>query len=177
MDEPRNTVAGRQPARGGNGKFTRSPDVAETDAEAARLRRRGLSYPAIARELGYASHSSAIAAVSRALADITREPAEELVKLELGRLDDALSRAYEVMGNHHYVTSVKGVVEYEGSPLVDDGPVLAAALAIVKIGESRRKLLGLDAETKVNVTGGVRYEVVGVTPEEIIGGAGTGGNE
>jgi hypothetical protein len=171
MNEPGDTMAEGQPARGGDGRFIRTPEQAAKDAEAARLRARGMSYPAIARELGYASHSSAVDAVARALADITREPAEELVTIELERLDAILVRMHGVMDSTHYVVSRGEVVEHEGAPLVDDGPVIAAAMAILRIEESRRKLLGLDAETKVSVSGGVRYEIVGVSPDEIIGGA------
>jgi hypothetical protein len=36
-----------------------------------------------------------------------------------------------------------------------------------QIRESYRRLYGLDAETKVNVSGAVRYEVVGVDPADL----------
>lgn len=156
--------------RDGNGKFARNPETADLDARAAQLKIRGLSYRQIARELGYADHSSARAAVARARADVVREPAMELVGIELERLDLLVQRANDVLDAVHYVTSSKGdVVLWEDEPLVDDAPIIAAINTLVKVSESRRKLLGLDAETKVNLSGGVKYELVGVDPAEILG--------
>lgn len=162
-----------EPARDGSGRFTRNPETAALDARAAKLRTHGMPYRAIARELGYADHSSARAAVSRALAEIVREPAEELVKLELARLDDALARAYEVLATTHYIASTKGdVVEHAGTPLVDDGPALAAASLIVRTSESRRKLLGLDAPRRVSVEAQGLNEEIRDLLGDLAGGSG-----
>jgi hypothetical protein len=49
----------------------------------------------------------------------------------------------------------------------DDGPVLSAIDRIVRISESRRKLLGLDQPAKTQVSGGVTYEVVGINPDDL----------
>ncbi|WP_188195602.1 hypothetical protein [Nonomuraea sp. SYSU D8015] len=43
----------------------------------------------------------------------------------------------------------------DGAPLVDDGPKLAAIDRLLKIQARRAALLGLDAEKKVSVSGGV----------------------
>jgi hypothetical protein len=59
-----------------------------------------------------------------------------------------------------FMAGDQGLVEYR-----DDGPVLAAAKAILGIEERRAKLLGIDAPTKIGVSATVRYEVVGVDPE------------
>jgi hypothetical protein len=50
---------------------------------------------------------------------------------------------------------------------MDDGPVLSAIDRLVRISESRRKLLGLDQPAKMNVSGGLTYEVVGIDPEAL----------
>jgi hypothetical protein len=51
--------------------------------------------------------------------------------------------------------------------LADDAPVLNAVDRLVKISESRRKLLGLDAPAKVQSEGTVRYSIDGVNPEDL----------
>lgn len=165
MDEPTEHDDGQ--ARGANGKFIRTAETAERDAEACRLRSRGMSYRDIARELGYASMGGAYRAVQRALADIVREPAEEARQLELDRLDAALEAVMKVMATEHVVIQHGRVVELDGRPVPDDAPVLAAVDRIVKLSESRRKLLGLDAAQKLDVSGEVRYEIVGVDIDDL----------
>ena len=155
--------------RGGNGRFTRSIKTAELDAKAAQLRVNGLSYREIARELGYADHTSAIDAVRRAIAAAPRETGAEAQQVELGRLDKLVEAATRILETDHLAYNNKGVVEWGGEALKDDAPALAAVAALMRLSESRRKLLGLDAETKVALSGGVRYELVGVDPADITG--------
>src|SRR4051812_46019066 len=121
-------MAERHDARGGDGKFTRVPDTAERDAEAARLRARGLSYRAVASEMGYASGSSAYDAVQRCLASIVEEPARAVQKLELERLDTMFAKTMEIAEREHLVVSAGKVavdiVEYatdgDGHILLDE---------------------------------------------------------
>lgn len=186
-NQPDHTMAGSQ--RGGDGRFTRSPDTAARDAEAARLRARGLSYPRIAQELGYADHTGAYYAVKRALAAIVKEPAEEVQALELERLDMLWAKATEVLERRHVHVSGGGVVRervlddngdlivvghdddgrpiYKETELEDDGPALKAIETLLKIQQRRAALLGLDAEKKVNLSGGLKYEVVGVDVDDL----------
>ncbi|WP_055477608.1 sigma factor-like helix-turn-helix DNA-binding protein [Sphaerimonospora mesophila] len=152
--------------RGGDGRYTRDPETAVRDAEACRLRARGLSYEQIAEQLGV-SRSNAYLAVQRAIADIVREPAEEVRQLELVRLDEMHRAALGVLEATHYVVDKGKVVMWDGQPLIDDGPVLAAVDRMLKIQARRAALLGLDAEKKVSLSGGVTYEVVGVDPAQL----------
>jgi len=64
--------------------------AAERQAEALVLRKSGLGFAAIARQLGYAGPSGAYQAIMTALRAVTHEPARELVELELLRLDELL---------------------------------------------------------------------------------------
>lgn len=64
--------------------------VVERRARAVELRKAGAGYGAIARQLGYKDRSGAYRAVKAALRELVREPAAELVTLELARLDDLL---------------------------------------------------------------------------------------
>ncbi|MDP4501043.1 hypothetical protein [Nonomuraea turcica] len=152
--------------RGGNGRYTRDPATAHRDAEACRLRARGLTYQQIADQLG-TTRSNAYEAVQRAIADIVREPAEEVRQLELMRLDEMHTAALAILEARHFVVDRGEVVEWEGAPLIDDGPKLAAIDRLLKIQARRAALLGLDAEKKVSVSGGVKYEVVGVDPDQL----------
>jgi hypothetical protein len=138
------------PGRGHNGRFVRVPDTAERDGQAAAQRAQGASYGTIAVSLGYADSSGAYKAVSRALAAHTAEPAAEVVALELARLDDLQERAHRVLDADHVTVQHGHVVELNGRPLTDHGPVLAAVSTLLKIAERRARLLGLDAPTKVD---------------------------
>ncbi|WP_431897904.1 hypothetical protein [Nonomuraea sp. bgisy101] len=155
--------------RGGDGQFTRSPDTAARDAEACRLRAQNLSYQDIADRLGYASKSSAHDAVQRALKATVQEPADEVRQLMRMQLDELARRARAVADATHYVVDNRGVVVWDGMPLVDHGPILAAVDRLLKIQESLRKLDGLDTPVKqqIDVNGGVRYEVVGIDPNDL----------
>lgn len=110
----------------GNGTKT-SPITAAARAKAAhamKLRMEGKTFDAIAQEAGYNSKQAAYDAVKRSLREIIREPAEELIRLDLERLD--------VLWQIQYVTAQAGDVQ--------------AMAACMKIMERRAKLLGLDAK-------------------------------
>ncbi|PBC71566.1 hypothetical protein BX265_6176 [Streptomyces sp. TLI_235] len=153
-------------ARGGNGRWIPTLGTAKRRATAAELRSRGRTYRQIAEELGIDVHR-AYDAVQKAMADVVREPAAAAVEFELERLDEAHRRALEVLERRHITVSNGKAVEHDGKPLLDDGPVLAAIDRIVKISESRRKLLGLDQPAKQQISGGVTYEIVGIDPEDL----------
>ncbi|GAA2860020.1 hypothetical protein [Nonomuraea rubra] len=140
--------------RGGRGRFERNPDTAARDAEAARLRVRGFTYRQIADELGMAGPGKAHEAVQRILKETVQEAADDLRLVELERLDRMYQAALKVLETEHYAISHGKVIYLEegGSPLADDGPVLAAMDRLLKIQERRAKLLGLDAPAKTNVT-------------------------
>jgi hypothetical protein len=104
----------------------------EKQAKALALRKAGVSYVGIAEALGYSSGSGAFKAVSAGLKKTLQEPADELRKLELARLDDML----KAIASH-----------------VSAGSLTAIDRAI-KIQERRAKLLGLDAPSRQDVTSG-----------------------
>jgi hypothetical protein len=140
------------PGRGKNGKFTRSVDTAARDAEAAHLRSRGLSYRQIAEQVGYQDDSGAYRAVQRALVATVTEPAEEVRALALAQLDQLALAALGVLERQHVTVSQGRIVrEEDGTPILDDAPVLAAIDRLVKIQERRAKLLGLDAPARHEV--------------------------
>jgi hypothetical protein len=142
-----------------NGQFIRGDEAVARDAEAAKLRGQGLTYRAIAQTLGYASKSSAHDAVGRAFRDTLTEPAEQARAVELARLEDAHDAALAVLLREHVTVShgkVITVKDDQGNdvPLIDDGPTLQAIDRIERLSVSRRKLLGLDAPLRHELTMG-----------------------
>lgn len=138
--------------RDGRGKFIRQPDTAERDAQACRLRVSGCTYQQIADRLGYPHRDLARRAVERALLEIIREPAEQLRQLELERLDEMARIAWSVLYTKHLHVSASGKVARHpdtGEVLIDHEPTFAAMDRLLKIGERRAKLLGLDAPTRI----------------------------
>ncbi|MCX5522209.1 hypothetical protein OG342_04915 [Streptomyces bobili] len=152
----------------GNGRYIRTPATAQKDARAAELRAQGWSFPRIAAELGYGNRSSAQDAVERAIADITREPAEAVLHFELERLDAQLVRLNEleekaraVLTARHITVSNGHVILHPetGEPIEDDAPVLQAIDRLIKIEDTRRrnserraKLTGIEAAIKLDAT-------------------------
>ena len=133
---------------------TRAVETRERDARAVELRRRALTYPQISKELGFKSPAAAYYAVQRGVRDSYREDTEAATHLELERLDDVARQLYRVMATRHYAATASGKVAVHpvtGEPLADDGPVVQAAMGLVRVSESRRKLLGLDAPARSRV--------------------------
>lgn len=155
-------------SRDGKGRYVRSIETAERDAEACRLRADGFTYDQIATQMGYSDRSLARRAVERALTSVVAEPTAEVRALELLRLDQALQRLAEdeekvraVRDREHLTVSHGRVIYVDGDdgtqiPLIDDGPVLQANAQLMAIEDRRRhiqerraKYLGLDAPAKV----------------------------
>lgn len=176
-----------QDARDGRGKYTRTLEGAEKDAAAADLRSKGYTYQRIADELGYSDKKNAWTSVQRCLKAVIEEPTKEVLALELGRLDAELERlngledsVRAVLERKHITVSNGRIIKLpnpdtgDEEPLEDDGPVLQAVDRLLRIeesrrknGESRRKLLGLDAPAKTQVSGGVTFEIVGVDLDQL----------
>jgi hypothetical protein len=121
------------------------------DAQAVEMRRRGLSYRQIADQLEFSAASSAYDAVKRGLKDLFREEQDDARGLELDRLDDAMRTTYRIMMGKHVATNNQGVIfdPTTKQPVIDEAINLQAAQTLVRLSESRRKLLGLDAPTRV----------------------------
>lgn len=157
-----------QDARGNiTARYVRSPETAARDAEAARLYGiEGLSYREIARHFGWSHHSSAMAAVERGLRDAAA-PARGAREKRERELQFLWESAMEILDSEHVVVSNGRVVELNGEPIPDSSPRLQAIDQLRKINAEWRKLDGTDRPAKVEHSGGVRYEVVGVDPEDL----------
>lgn len=111
----------------------------ERQRQALELRKSGITYEAIAAQLGYRTAAGAHKAVSTALKRTLQEPADDVRKIELERLDALLEDLWKK----------------KDRPFVVD--------RILRVMERRAKLLGLDAPTKTDLTSGgerVVFEVV-----------------
>ncbi len=128
-----------------------APKMSQRDADAARLRAEGWTYQRIANEVGFTNPGTAYNAVQRALRCTVREANDTASHLELNSLDEMAREAWGVLQRSHVVVSQGRVVELDGVPIPDDGPVLAAIDRLLKIQERRSKLLGLDAPTRSKV--------------------------
>lgn len=122
-------------ARGGDGRYRRTMTNAERDAEACRLVATGMPYRAISDILGYGGPGSAHRAVHQAYRQVTVEPAEQAVKIELENL-----RAVRL--------AVWTVLE-DAATAGHASTVLMAADRLTRVSESIRRLLGLDAPAHV----------------------------
>lgn len=122
--------------------MTKRIESMEKQAQALTLRKAGVSVTAIAEMLGWNSHQAASKAIYAALKRNIREPAQEMIELELARLDDMLKAI---------------------APHVAAGNLTAIDRAL-KIQERRARLLGLDAPTKTDLsnTDGTLTPVVNV---------------
>lgn len=145
--------------RDGKGNFIRTPEQIEKDHEAARLRSQSLTFRQIGERLGVTGQA-AFAMVKRAIADIPREGTEELIALELAKLDAIEAKYAEITQGLHPMVSMSGKIvgftdDETGKEiyLEDSAPVIRALDGLLKVSESRRKLLGLNAPTRTELTG------------------------
>lgn len=130
-----------------------TPERRERTAEALRLRKKGHTYAEIATQLGI-STTRAHEDVQEALQEITAEPAEEVRKMELERLDGlllALNTELEQVNNDRE----------EGVNIGKDASGTVAKLAgtILQVMERRARLLGLEhikAEVSTDLMAAVR---------------------
>lgn len=112
------------------------------------LRRQGVSYRDIAHSLGVAP-STAFGYVRSELDELRKEAAEsasELREIELHRLDALTAKLFAQLD------------------AATPREVSALALAILRLSESRRQLLGLDAPQKVELAGNI-YTVRDASPD------------
>lgn len=104
----------------------RTIELAEKEAQALNLRKAGLTFDQIATRLGYNDRSAAAKAVRRSLAATIQEPADELRRLEVERLDAMLAALWPKASNGQWLA-------------------IDRCLAIM---DRRAKLLGLDAPSR-----------------------------
>lgn len=103
----------------------------DKQAIALDMRRKGHILSEIGAVLGIDRTSTVSKLIQKAMREIVREPAEEVVQMELDRLDTMFVKAYERAADHE-------------KPLNKE-----AVDTCLRIMERRAKLLGIDKPTKV----------------------------
>lgn len=133
-------------SRDASGRFNRSLEGVERDAQAARLRGRGLTLRQIADALGYAGPSGVHKAIARALAAVPVEAVDELRRMQFEQLEYLYSVAMGVLhAEHHLYTQAGALVrDPDGDPVPDHMPVLKAIDRALRIHERVARLMGLD---------------------------------
>lgn len=131
---------------------------------ATKLAVAGHTYEEIAERLGYSSRQAAHRDVKAGLAPALKaltEAGKEYIAVSLARLEEAHRVAAQVMTEHRPAT-----LDEPDAMTADQR--LAAVTTVVKVSESLRKLLGIDAPTKTETTidATVGYAVA-VAPEEL----------
>jgi hypothetical protein len=137
--------------RNRKGQMERDLAQALLDTEAAELRANRWTYPQIAAHQK-CSVSTAHDRVQRAIASVPYEAVDKLRRLELESLDEQERRMLKVQEAVHVKTYQGDLILINGEPLLDDGPVLDAGMAILRIKDMRAKLTGEYAPTKTTLT-------------------------
>lgn len=138
--------------KGESSASTRRIEATEKQAKALELRKAGWTYEAIASAVGYSGNTGARKAVESALKKTIQEPADEVRRLEIERLDTLLRGLWDA---------------------AIDGKLFAVDRAL-RIMERRAALLGLDAPAKQDVTILIKREAerlaeeMGLDPDEVL---------
>lgn len=191
--DPPNTRRDQRPprynTRDGRGRFRRTTQAATRDAHALDMYNRGYSYRRIADVLDIDVHT-AYDIVQNTMQAIVAEPAAKARERWLGRIERAFDMALEVAETEHVKVSEGNIVRVrvlddDGQPiiidhnqntgepiylegdLIDDGPVLQAIDRMERLARRVAAMEGYDAETKVNLSGELKYEIIGVPDDEV----------
>lgn len=140
-------MGSRNSGRKGPGRDYSSAEAistAERHAEWLRKRKSGMTYRAIAAEAGVAPNA-VWEAVTNALKEVRGEPAEELLKLELERIDSLIETVWPV------ATCTLDPAHFDDQEQFEEGSRtrLDYIEQARKLLADRRKLLGVEGATKV----------------------------
>ena len=151
--------------RDGAGRFVPGPDTPERDAQAFEMKSMGRTLQEIAIALNYADSSHVSKAFKRHLDRIVKPAADEYRAQLDARRERMRRECWRVLEAAHYKVNNGVVVHYtdcdcppyatdcpHSKPLLDDSPVLAAIDRLRKLDEDERKLYGLDAPVKHDVS-------------------------
>ena len=147
---------------------TPSIETAERKADIFRLRKAGLSFPAIAGQMDK-TQGYIYKLYKQALRDVYAESVADVRTMELERLDGLYAEAIAFSEAFTPLVSAGGVVSYpvfgpdgepitdkdghiQRAPLMDISPAMKSVELRLRIMERRAKLLGIDLPTKVSMT-------------------------
>lgn len=164
----------RPQQRDGRNRFVRSMDTVRRDAAAAEYwAEHRCTYQEIADRFGYYDRSEAWRGIQKAKQDVALPAVTKLRQTEAEQLDALYVLAMEIIERDHVTVSHGKVIMMvdpetgDEKPLLDDGPRLQAIQTALRIRDQYQVLHGLKQPAKVEHSGGVKYEVVGVDPEDL----------
>lgn len=166
-------------------KYTTTPyriRLIEKRAAAMKLRKEGATYQEIAAQVGYNSASAAGHAVAKALSTLRHEHGDELLKLELERLDMLLfghTRIFSGAPRPEPLTwplpgevdrDVRLKLYNQRQVEIDrhDQKIVSSTNCILRIMERRARLLGLDAPRQFEVNWREEAKQLGINPDLLL---------
>jgi hypothetical protein len=170
MGETATPSGGNVPARDGNGHYRRTVETAARDGEACRLHARGLSYDAIADELGYADGGNAWRAVQRGLAATAKTHGAEVLRAMMeAELAEVRRESWIDVSNPQPLVGRDGrpVLDSNGDPIPDRVQKAASLKNVLAANKQLSTLRGLDAakrsvSTSTSVTVGVDMPIADI---------------
>lgn len=138
---------------------------------AVRMRREGNSWAEIVAATGYTDVQQAQNDVSKYLKRQYTEAAQEADMLRAqhaAHLAELKHTAQEIMDRMHiHITAGGQIAMYDGKPVRDDMPSLAALDRLLKIIEREAKMYGLDAPDKLQSEVKINYTIEGVDMDKV----------
>ena len=126
--------------------------AAQKASKAIELRCRGVTWNAVAAQVGYSSAEHACRAVTNALAKYPSQAADELRKIEDIRLDNLEAEAWKNYRTVQFQVCSRGLVtDDDGLPIPDNSHRDRALNTLLRICESRRRLHGLDRPVRLSI--------------------------
>lgn len=138
----------------------------EQDAKIVGLKREGLTFEQIASRLDI-SKATAHRGFYRALRRVAAPGVEAIREDQLARIEQSREVLNDIIAARHLVVSNGQIVRDDGEPLPDDTVAMNAIALRDRLDDREAKLVGAYPETKVSLSGGVRYEVVGIDASDL----------
>ncbi len=138
----------------------------EQDTQIVELKRAGNTFEQIAGHLGI-SKATAHRGFYRALRRVQAPGVEAIREDQLARIEQAREILNDIIAARHLIVSNGQIVRDDGEPLPDDAVAMNAIALRDKLDDREAKLTGAYPETKVSLSGGVRYEVVGIDTSDL----------
>lgn len=151
--------------RDGKNRILPTLETRERDREVYRLKiNHGLTWQAIADELGYADASGPWYAFKRVLDAIPKTVSEDARNHEVAHMEMLRARLLALMDEDYYTVQTGKVVfdPFKDMPLRDRMPVLQIIDRLVKIEERIAALQGLNNTAPAVVVSNVNYTIEGV---------------
>jgi hypothetical protein len=152
--------------------------------QAIAMRARGVTLTEVSKALDYSSPAACFMDIKRALAEratTLKHTVDEYREQQIAQLEQLKERMQGVLDRQHVHISNGSVVRdspldengdpmidpntgqlFAGEVITDDGPLVQAAMALLKIEVQLAKLTGTESAIKTEVTGKVNYVIEGV---------------